>query len=142
MARAARCLAQRCTRRAAPLALLLACGGDTREQDPGAGQTGSPAVPVPPDRESPVLFRPQPQPPEYDSLPDVPRVPFPGPAPERAAVFGDWLYVATHEQLFAFDTSAPLGTSAPRPLMPNARPQWIGIDGNTLSLIATVVADD
>ncbi len=73
-------------------------------------------------------------------MPQVPNVPFP--TPDRAGVFGDWLYLAMPEGLFAFDTAASLGTESARPLLPGALPQWIGIDGNALSVIATVVADD
>ena len=120
---------------AAALTLALACG-KSGEDDPSAGQTGSPVVE--PDHGSRVPPLPPSEPPSGGQSPILPHVPFA--EPELTASFGSWLYAATQLGLFAVDTSSE-PASVVR-LLPETRPVWVAVDGTTLQVIASVLPSD
>jgi hypothetical protein len=118
------------------LALAL-CACTDEIDNPSAGQTGSP---VSPDHESPVPFRPPPRNPPGNGA-DNPRPwrPLPGTI-QRAASFGDWLYVSTPRGLFAFDTGVEGAT--PVPVLDDVNVQWLRVEGSTLDLVVEGFPDD
>lgn len=124
-------------------AWALACGSGGGASDPGAGQTGSPVVGpvVPPDHSSPGQFRPPvPAPPGGGASPTLPGRPLT--PPRLTASYGAWLYVVTPGGSFAFDTGAPATGAPTAQLLPQAAPRWIGIEGNALSVIASVLPEE